>query len=88
MLAFRSDIAQTVYRNEVQQLEQRLDLRPQRTVGCPIEGCAATYEVFDAVATTHRRNVRTLRDLLAKSHPHHHAAGKITLNGARQKVAA
>ena len=87
MLAFRSDTISTVYQREVQELEQRLDLRPQRTINCPVEGCCTTYEVFDAVETTHRKNVRELRAMLAESHPDHSEASKIALNGSRRKAA-
>ena len=88
MQAYRSDVISTIYKREIEQLEQNCELRPQRTIGCPIEGCGTTYEVFDPIETTHRKNVRELRALLAKSHPHHHSVGKITLNGDRHEAAA
>ena len=88
MHAYRSDIVTTIYKNEIEALEQQVELRPQRTVACPVEGCGTSYEVFDAIEATHRKNVRDLRELLVKSHPHHRAVGKITLNGNSGKLAA
>ena len=84
MQAFRSDVARSMYKREVAELETRFDMREPQQICCPVKGCDATYDVFERVGGDAPKNLRELRRILKHSHPHHRHIAKITLNGSRR----
>jgi hypothetical protein len=73
--AFNSDILDTApIAEEIAVLRRRVDILEPETVACPIEGCRATYQMYNFMFSDAAANRETLLYGLRIHHPNHEHA--------------
>jgi hypothetical protein len=70
--AFKSDVLEAPQiAEEIVALRQRADILEPETVNCPIEGCRATFQMYNYIFSDADANREALLYGLRIHHPHH-----------------